>query len=117
MVAKELYLMDEMIDGVLVIHVGGYIDGVNAQEFQRGLEQRIQDAGGPAVLDFENLTYISSAGLRSILLVAKVFRDENKKFVLCSLPEAALQVIRISGFDKIIEIRESRTMAIAAATN
>ncbi|MYB89528.1 MAG: STAS domain-containing protein [Proteobacteria bacterium] len=106
-----------MIDGVLVIHVGGHIDGVNAQEFQRGLNQRIQNADGPAVLDFKNLTYISSAGLRSILLAAKVFRDKNKKFVLCSLPETALQVIRISGFDKIIEIQESQSTAIAATTN
>ncbi|MXY14600.1 MAG: STAS domain-containing protein [Proteobacteria bacterium] len=115
--ARELYLKDEMIDGVLVIHVGGHIDGVNAQEFQRGLNQRIQNADGPAVLDFKSLTYISSAGLRSILLAAKVFRDKNKKFVLCSLPETALQVIRISGFDKIIEIQESQSMAIAATTN
>lgn len=117
MVTKELYLKDEMIDGVLVIHVGGYIDGVNAQEFQRGLDQRIQDADGPAVLDFKNLIYINSPGLRSILLAAKTLRDKNKKLVLCSLPEIALQVIRISGFDKIIEIQESRSMAIAAATN
>ena len=115
--ARELSLADEKIDDVLVIHVGGHIDGVNALEFQQGLDQRIQGTDGPVVLDFKNLTYISSAGLRSILLVAKAFRDENKKFVLCSLPESALQVIRISGFDKIIEIQESRATAIAAATN
>lgn len=115
--AQELFLTDEQVDGVLVIHVGGHIDGVNAPEFQKGLDQRIQGIDEPVVLDFESLAYISSAGLRSILLAAKVLRDRNKKFVLCSLPEAALQVIRISGFDKIIEIQESRSTAIAAATS
>ncbi len=115
--AQELNLTDEMTDGVLVIHVGGRVDGVNAQEFQGELDLRVQGTDGPVILDFKNLTYISSAGLRSILLVAKVFRDKNTKFVLCSLPETALQVIRISGFDKIIEIQESRSLAMAAATN
>lgn len=106
-----------MIGGVLVIHVGGHVDGVNVQEFQSGLEHRIQDIDGPVVLDFEKLTYISSAGLRSILLAAKISRDRNKKFMLCSVPELALQVIRISGFDKIIEIQESLSTAIPAASN
>lgn len=113
--AQELHLADETIDGTLVIHVGGHIDGINAQKFQSGLERRIQDTDSPVVLDFEKLTHISSAGLRSILLVAKISRDRNKKFILCSLPELALQVIRTSGFDKIIEIQESLSEAIHAA--
>ncbi len=114
---QELHLADETIDGILVIHVGGHIDGVNAKRFQNGLERRIQDMDGPAILDFEKLTYISSAGLRIILLAAKIFRDRNKKFILCSLPALALQVIRTSGFDKIIEIQESLAEAIPAASN
>ena len=114
---RELHLADETIDGVLVIHVGGHIDGINAQKFQSGLEHRIQDIDGPVILDLKKLTYISSAGLRSILLVAKISRDRNKKFILCSLPELALQVIRTSGFDKIIEIQESLSEALPAASN
>lgn len=116
-VTRELHLADETIDGVLIIHVGGHIDGVNAREFQSGLDHRIQNTDGPAILDFEKLTYISSAGLHSILLIAKIFRDKNKKFMLCSLPAPALQVIRTSGFDKIIDIRESLSEAMAAASH
>lgn len=114
---RELHLADETIDGVLVIHVEGRIDGVNALKFQSSLEQRIQDIDAPVILDFKELTYISSTGLRSILLVAKISRDRNKKFMLCSLPELALQVVRTSGFDKIIEIQESLSTAIPAASN
>ncbi len=114
---RELHLVDEMIDGILVIHVGGRVDGISAQKFQSGVERRIQDLDGPVILDFEKLTYISSAGLRSILLIAKISRDRNKKFILCSLPELALQVIRTSGFDKIIEIQESLSEAVPAASN
>ena len=114
---RELHLADETIEGVLVIHVGGHADGVNAQEFRNGLEHRIQNIDGPVILDFKKLTYISSAGLHSILLAAKISRDRNKKFMLSSLPELALQVIRTSGFDKIIEIQESLPEAIHAAHN
>ena len=92
---RELHFKDEKLGGILIINIGGRVDG-------------------PVILDFKNLTYISSAGLRSILLVAKVFRDKKKSFMLCSLPDLALQVIHTSGFDKIVEIHESRSTAITA---
>ena len=68
--ARELHLEDEKIDGILIINVGGRIDGLNAQDFHNSLDQRTSDFEGSVVLDFEKLTYISSAGLRSILLIA-----------------------------------------------
>ena len=111
---RELHFKDEKLGGILIINIGGRVDGVNAQEFHGSLDQTTQGVDGPVILDFKNLTYISSAGLRSILLVAKVFRDKKKSFMLCSLPDLALQVIHTSGFDKIVEIHESRSTAITA---
>ena len=113
--ARELHLEDERIDGILIINADGRIDGLNAQDFHNGVDQRTRDFDGAVVLDFDKLTYISSAGLRSVLLIANSFKEKKKKFMLCSLPESALQVIRISGFDKVVAIHESRVVAIAAA--
>ena len=98
----------------LIAKVEGRVDGANAREFQVALETAI-GAGEPAViLDVEQLSYISSAGLRVILLTAKSSRNQKAKFAVCSLSEPIREVFEISGFDKIMSIHTSQAEALAA---
>ena len=101
-----------------MVSVAGHVDGVNAQEFQESLDRRVEDSGSsrPVVLDLESLSYISSAGLRSILLIAKTLKSKEIKFMLCSLSDSIMEIIQITGFDKIIDVHESRAAALSAAT-
>ena len=98
--------------------MAGRIDGVNAQEFQENLDQKTESSSDSqaVVLDLEHLSYISSAGLRSILVIAKTLKNKQIKFSMCTLPDPILEIIQITGFDKIIDIHESRSVAVAAAT-
>ena len=89
---------------------------MNAREFHDNLYKEIIASGNLVILDLENLSYINSAGLRSILLVAKTLRGKKTRFVLCSLSDSAKEIFKIAGFDKIIEIFESRSDAIATIT-
>ena len=113
---NQLELQADQIEGALVISVTGRIDGLNAQEFRDNLDKEIGGSDNSVVLDLEKLSYISSAGLRSILLVAKTLRDRNMRFVLCSLSDPIREIFEIAGFDKIIDVIESRSDAIAAIT-
>ena len=69
---------------------------------------------GAVILDMENLSYISSAGLRSILLIAKGLQKRNSQFAVCALQDAIGEVFRIVGFDKIVTIHSSQGEAVAA---
>ena len=53
----------------------------------------------------EQLTYISSAGLRVILLIAKALERQNVKFGVCSLSDPIREIFDISGFDKVVKVR------------
>ncbi len=112
----QFELQTEELQGALVISVAGRIDGVNAQEFQENLDQKAESSSDSQaiVLDLENLSYISSAGLRSILLIAKTLKSKQMKFAMCSLSEPIMEIIQITGFDKIIDIHESRSVAVTA---
>lgn len=108
-------LQTEEFENTLVINVTGRVDGMNTREFRSGLEQTTRSYDGPAiVLDFESLSYISSAGLRVILLVAEAMNRRSKKLALCSLPSAILEIIQTTGFDNIIDVYMSRSSAIEA---
>lgn len=101
--------------GTLFLTVSGRIDGLNAHEFQDSATGAIEDADGNVILDFENVSYISSAGLRAVLLIAKSVRERQAQFAVCSLTKLVDEVFRISGFDNIVPIHETRAAAVAAA--
>ncbi len=69
------------------------------------------------ILDFENLVYISSAGLRAALITATSLRKRNVSFAVCS-PLAVVrevwQAFQMSGFAKIVSIHGFREHALAA---
>ena len=101
----------------LIAKTDGRVDGTNAREFQTDLEAAIDANDRAVILNMEKLSYISSAGLRVILLMAKVLQGRNAKFAVCSLSEPIHEVFAISGFDKIISIHASQAQALAAFNN
>ena len=66
------------------------------------------------ILDFEQVSYISSAGLRVLLVTAKTLQGNGAELSLCSLDDPIREVFGISGFDSIIPIHASRAEALAA---
>ena len=104
----------EQKGGVLVALTVDRVDGSNAREFQEALQAVIKDTGNAFLLDMEHLTYISSAGLRVILLIARTLQGKNTKFAVCSLSDSVREVFEISGFDKIVATHATQADAIAA---
>ena len=90
------------------------VDGTNASEFQQALEGAIGESDRVVILDCEQLSYISSAGLRVVLLTARALQRQNSKFAVCSLSEQIREVFEISGFDKIIPVHDTRAEALTA---
>ncbi len=104
----------ERRDGVLSVLVSGRIDGSNAAAFEEAAKAAMEDSDRAVVMDLEKLSYISSAGLRVLLMIAKSLSGRGAKLVLCSLSDQIREVVEISGFDKIIPVRASRADALAS---
>ena len=106
----------ERKEKVLVATTQDRLDGLNAREFQEALLAVIGECDRDVVLNLERLTYISSAGLRVILLVAKTLQRKDGNLAVCSLSDPVREIFEISGFDKIIQTYDSQAAAIAALT-
>ena len=102
--------------GTLIAKTGGRVDGTNASDFQDALKNAIAPEDKAVILDFADLSYISSAGLRVILLTAKDMRTSNVKFAVCSLTQSVRDVFTISGFDQIIDIHDDQQTARTAVS-
>ena len=112
--ARQMEIQTERANGTLIAKAEGRIDGVNARDFEEALKAAISTDDSTVVMDLEGLSYISSAGLRVILLIAKTLRKRNADLILCSLSDPIREVFEISGFDKIIPVHASREQALAS---
>jgi len=95
-----------------IVTVTGRMDAVTAPEFEKCMGDWIDAGETQFVVDFEGLDYISSAGLRSILTIAKSLKVKEGQIVLCALRDTVKEVFEISGFSTIIPVCESVDAAI-----
>lgn len=97
---------------IAVASVLGRVDGSNAEKFQAELDSGIRATDQALLLDFERVSFISSAGLRVGLRVGRRFKEPGLHFGICSLCDQVREVFAASGFDEIIPIYESQAAAI-----
>ena len=100
-------------DEILIAALEGRVDSNNAGEFQKMMEAKINSGDKVLIVDFEQVSYISSAGLRVIVIMAKKFKGPYKKFGVCALPEPINKLFKMSGLDRAMTIRGTRTEAVA----
>ena len=96
----------------VVLMAKGRIDSNNASEFQGAVSSAIAKSDRAVVIDCQDLTFISSAGLRVLLLMFKEMRVRGARVAICSLSSDVQQIFIISGFHKIIPIHGSRAEAL-----
>ena len=98
---------------ILTAALTGRVDSNNAGEFQRKMEAEISPRDKVLIMDFEQVSYISSAGLRVIVIMAKKFKGPFKNFAICALSDPINKLFKMSGMDRAITIRGTRTEAMA----
>ncbi len=100
-------LAQERDAGTNVISPSGRVDGSNSAQFHEALEAALSDDDSRVILDLGGIDYISSAGLRVLLLLAQKLGGNSTPFAVCSLAASVDEVFRISGFNQIITVYET----------
>ena len=105
---------EERDEGVLVLTPVGRLDSGNVNTFEASVMQRIGDGERRLVVDFSRLEFVSSSGLRVLLLAAKALKAGEGTLVLCGMKPHIEDVFRITGFDRLIPVKPSRAAALEA---
>lgn len=103
---------------LLVVTVAGRIDHSNADELQRALAPAVTEVGPTGapgiVLDFAGVEYISSMGLRVLMITAKDVRARRGRVGIAALQPIVTEIFDISRFDHVLEVYPTVAAAIAA---
>ena len=101
---------------VTTVVAGGRLDVMGAPEIEASCKKLISEGTQRLLLDMASVEYISSAGLRSLLVLAKAMKASGGTLVLCSLTAAVREVMEISGFDNILSLAADRSAAMVLLT-
>lgn len=87
---------------ILLVKVIGSLNTQTAPDLEGVLKESLDVATSKVIFDFSNLDYISSAGLRILLLTTKKIKD-GKVIIKTPKPEV-LEVLNMTGFTSFLEI-------------
>lgn len=103
MEAYEMEIIDKMTGAELTLSLDGRMDSVSAPQLEEKLSGCIESIDS-LVLDFEKLSYISSAGLRVLLGAQKAMNKKGGKMVIRNVNETVMNVFVITEFTDILTI-------------
>jgi anti-anti-sigma factor len=101
----------------IIFVLKGRLDSNSAPLFEQQLRDFLVSPTTHLIFDFDNLEYISSAGLRIVLNTAKAYHAGPFNFVACAMQDHVLEVFEISGFDSFITIHRSVDESLLALKN
>lgn len=99
-------------NGVAILELKGRMDAVTSPEAEKALRELFDGGSAKLLIDLKNLEYISSAGLRVLLVAAKTIQQKSGKLALASLTDVVKEVFEISGFSSIFKLFASRDDAL-----
>jgi len=105
-------VLEEKIGDAIVLVPIDRVDSATAKAFEAQVIAAVGQGSSKIVLDFSRLEYISSAGLRVVLVGAKMTRAP-RKFVLSDMKPHIREVFDMSGFSKILVIYADRNAALS----
>ena len=101
--ATDFQITKEMGGEMLTVHIKGDLNVKTAPILEEELKNSISGVK-ELLLDFSNVEYISSAGLRVLLAMEKSMRRQSGKMKLQHVNAAVKEIIRLAGFLQVMTI-------------
>ena len=100
------------MQGIPVVVISGRLDTTNASVFEAQTASMLEEKHARVLLDLSSATFISSAGLRSILKIIKHTAVSGGRTGVFAAPANILEVLEISGFQLLIDIYPDQESAL-----
>lgn len=92
---------------ILILKIKGRLDAIASPYAEKKIFDYINNGQSKLLFDFSQVDYLSSAGMRLLLRTTKKLQTLSGKLVVCSVTTNVLDVLKMSGFDHVIELSKS----------
>ena len=97
-------LVTEDFNDVRQVFVAGKIDSRMAPEFEEALDKALHGEPKHLIVNLKDVDYLSSAGLRCILVIAKRLEKMDRKLAFVGAQDPVVEVIKLTGVDRIFPL-------------
>ncbi len=97
---------------VSVIYLNGYLDAHTAPQLENNFSELIDKSKYNIVVNFEDLNYISSAGLGVFMAYIEKIRENEGDIKLSAMSEKVYNIFDLLGFPLLYEIFRSEDEAV-----
>ena len=102
------------ISGIAIVRIGGQLGSTTSGEVMDRLNELAKGGGKKMILNLRDLEYISSAGLRSILVPAKLLKSSDGELRICEANPSVRKVLETSGFSALVSLHDTEREALLA---
>lgn len=110
--SESAVLKEEKKGNVTVLNLKGRLDAITSPRAETRIFECINTGQHQILLDFSEVDYLSSAGMRMLLSTTKKLKTLSGRLVLCSVNVNVMDVLRMSGFDHVLEITADQDLAL-----
>jgi anti-anti-sigma factor len=104
---------EEKRGDVKIVNLRGRLDMDSSPTVEKQLMSLLEKGERRLVIDFSNLTYISSLGLRVLVIAAKYMQKNKGELALAALSSHILEIFKIASFTSIFPIYSTCDEAVA----
>jgi len=103
-------------NGISIITVNGTVDALSSYALENDLLELMSSGRLFIVIDMSDMDYITSAGLRSLLVAAKMVSIKKGFMALCRLNEDVKKIFGMVNFESVLNIYEDLASSLSAAS-
>lgn len=101
--------------GLSIITVNGTVDALSSYTLENDLLELMSSGRLFIVVDMSEMDYITSAGLRSLLVAAKMISLKKGFMAICRLNDDVKKIFSMVNFESILNVYEDMLSALSAA--
>jgi anti-anti-sigma factor len=101
---QRLEVTVEQLESTVVLHAAGPVDSTTAPSLQEPLLHAAESPSGTVQLDLAQVSYLSSAGMRVLLLAAKALQKRGERLRLLNVPQQIHSLLNLAGFTSFIDV-------------
>jgi anti-anti-sigma factor len=114
---EYMNIIAEIIDDYLVLTPDGRFDGYGSGLIEQVFNKKIKEQIKFVIFDLKNVPYISSAGIRTLLIIQKSMNVRSGNLILCNILPFPQSVLKMAGMEKIFKISPDLNQAFVICKN
>lgn len=109
---EEFTINTKQNDNIIILYLNGFLDAHTSVELEKCFEKIISENNYKIVVNFDKLSYISSAGLGVFMAFIETTRNNSGDIKLCAMSDKIYNIFDMLGFPILFEIYKEEKSAI-----